>query len=351
MINDDKIKQILIVATHAISPYNTQPWRFKLTDNGVDIFILRSKNFFLKLEGVLEFTLGALLENLVEGAKSFGFSATWDRINPIQDLDKPCVSVTFTPKSTTNYSIDHVLNRRTNRTPYSSTLLSEQHKQRLHQTINNTNIDLTFVENEEKSHLAEILEELEYNRLSNKKMVNEMLNYIRTSNDTNTDNKSLLDVNILGVSEQTIQLIKNVKSNAILRYINQLLGIIPKEKRRIRHLLDNSGAILVISLIQHNYLELVETGRIIQRLLNEMQRLGITSMSCISGLYLFDVLAENPEIFSNKEKNAILNCKWDMELLLNNNTQKISFIIRAGYMKQKVPATSQRKPMNDLLLS
>lgn len=43
---DLEIKKILEVGVKAISPYNSQPWRFKIRENIVEIYIIRTKNFF-----------------------------------------------------------------------------------------------------------------------------------------------------------------------------------------------------------------------------------------------------------------------------------------------------------------
>ena len=350
MIKQQEIIEILEIGTKAINPYNTQPWRFKINDNSVDIYIIRSKNFFLKLEGVMEFTLGALMENMNEGAKSKGYSIKWSKIMSIKGLDFPCVTATFTKNSIVDYSVQHVLERNTNLQNYDSKNISATLINKLIESGNDKNIEIRFTEGEDKNYLSGILADLDWVRASNNKMFQESLNYIRFSAAEVNKHKDLLDARNLSMSNYAIKLLQKCKSNKYWHYLVHLIGKVKQHKLETKEKFINSSALVSFSIKTRSYENLVKAGATIQHLMNSLSKEGIASMPILSGIFLFEVLAENPEIFSDKHKNTILNCKWDLEQFfkLQQNQKKLVFLLRIGYANQ-VKHPSQRKNIADLL--
>ncbi len=59
---------------------------------------------------------------------------------------------------------------------------------------------------------------------------------------------------------------------------------------------------VTFSINNRSYESLVKTGTTIQYLMNSLAKEKITSMPVLSGIFLFEVLAENPEIFNARKK-------------------------------------------------
>jgi hypothetical protein len=350
MTTESELLEILRIGTTAISPYNTQPWRFRVTDTRIDVFIIRTKNFFLKLQGVSHMTLGCLLENLVLGARSIGHKATIQLFDRPLGLDEPCASVELEPDpAEIHVSVDHVLARSTNRKLYRRDPLPAEVRERIAAAAVDDNVTLHCSEGQDVIRLARILADLESVRLSNFKMTREALEFIRRSEAEMRAKPEGLDVRTLELGDSIVSMLGSIQRPGGHRLL-KLLGMVRTATRRHHQQLVHSAAILTYAISDRQPHSFVGLGRIIQRTLNALAESGLESMSVLSGLYLLDVLRSNPEIFSRRETQRLSRARRALEQFFATSEENIAFVVRTGFAAP--PSFRQlRRPVEELLLS
>ncbi|MCE1230196.1 MAG: hypothetical protein LWX11_12005, partial [Firmicutes bacterium] len=193
---------ILEAACRAISPYNTQPWRFRWDGDGVEIFLLRTKNFFLKLGGISYMTLGHLLENLSTAAQALGYKAEIQLLGPDLNLEFPVARVTLKAAWEPEPILLNGLERRvTNRLPFSSRPLEgralEVLREGLGKEVGNR---VHWLKGEEQVIASGILADLECVRLSNYKLFKEACDFIRFDAEEYVAARDRLYVDSLGLT-------------------------------------------------------------------------------------------------------------------------------------------------------
>lgn len=350
LLSREIIEEILEVGTRAISIFNVQPWRFKIHSDSVDIFIIRSKTFFLKLDGVMEIALGALIENISQGALAKGFTAKVYETDKIASLDSPCARIRFTySKNKEPLDISHVLKRVSDNRAYKKRPIPLNIIDELKGFIVQKSIALRTVNNDDKEYIAKIMADLEGVLLTNARLCIETLRYIRWDPSEIEREKDLLDVRRLNsFSTQTTQLLQS-RQKKIAHRIAKLIGTPRRIKKQYKDIYSSSGSFLIFTLEERNSSNLIQLGQQIQCVMNELTRLDLASAPIANGLYLLDLLRENTEIFSNSEKNTLLNCKFELEEFFDMRDRKIVFVLRTGYVNSVISPTL-RKPLCELTI-
>ncbi len=348
MATREEMLEILRIGTTAISPYNTQPWRFRLGSDRIDVHILRTKNFFLKLQGVSHMTLGCLLENIEAGARHLGYRAATELYDRPLGPDEPCAEVVLQSNQIEREpDVSHVVDRVTNRKPYLATPLPAEVRAQILSAAG-PGVTVFVSEADDKRRLARILGELEAVRLSNYKMIREALEYVRFSEEEMAARPEGLDIRTLELDPRIVPLVRPIQRRRVHRLL-KLAGVVGVASRRHREQLEASAAILTYAIEDRDPASFVGLGRIIQRTLNELSRADVASMAVLSGLYLLDVLQSNPEIFSRRETRALIRAKEALERFFELPERNIVFIVRVG-RAQRPEVRQCRRPVEELLL-
>jgi hypothetical protein len=349
MVSRREALEILDIGSCAISPYNTQPWRFLIRDNAIDIYILRTKNFFLKLQGVSHMTLGCLLENLEAGARHLGYRPRSELLGGILGVDRPCARLHLElAPGVERPDVTHIRSRTTNRRPYRQEELPPDVMDRIVRLGTTENITVHCATGEARDRLADILVELESVRLANYKMAREALEYIRFSESDRVRRPEGLDVRTLEYSERFAGLLRLIQRPRVYR-VFKLLGAVRIASRRHRAQLRQSAALITYALARASDEAFVDLGRRIQHTLNELTAQGVHSMAVLSGLYLLDVLRTNPEIFSGRQLRTLHRAKSRLEAFFGIEEQHVVFIFRTGFAD--APSARQgRRPTSELLI-
>lgn len=153
MIDPTQIEKILEVAVNAPSGDNSQPWRFAVNGNILDIYSLPEKDnprFNFRERGTF-IAHGALLENIVIAAREEGYEPEVIQF-PDPSIKNHTYRVVFTktiPRTQPLFSV--IRSRQTNRKYYKKTSLLPEHKQAL---LNATDKgSLILIEDEEKKQI------------------------------------------------------------------------------------------------------------------------------------------------------------------------------------------------------
>jgi len=112
--------EILKVGLQAVSPYNIQPWEVRFKQDQLIIFPKYFERGFLgNFRNVVLYSLGALLENLSEGAKHLHYEMTYRLLNSEAQIGEPLCEVSFRKTfGSPDHDISHVMSRYTNRKIY-----------------------------------------------------------------------------------------------------------------------------------------------------------------------------------------------------------------------------------------
>jgi hypothetical protein len=349
MVTQKHVVEILRIGTAAISPYNTQPWRFRIVDDRVEVFIVRTKNFFLKLQGVSHLTLGCLLENLESGARHTGYRPVTQFYDRALGLDEPCAIVELVPHpSKSGSDISHLLGRSTNRKPYQRCPLPDEVRERILSIADEDNVTVFFSEGEQQAELARILADLELVRLSNYKMTREAIEYIRLDAAEMAAKPEGLDVRTLEFDSRIVKMLGPIQRRRV-HGVLKLLGMVRMATRRHHEQLLKSSAIVTYAIEDREPASFVGLGRIIQRTLNSLTEMGVESMSVLSGLYLLDVLRTNPEIFSRAETKMLMRTRQAFEEFFDSSERNLVYIVRVGYADPP-SARQRRRALEELIL-
>jgi hypothetical protein len=343
------VHRILEIATTAISPYNTQPWRFRVDGDTIDVYILRTKNFFLKLQGVSHMTLGCLLENLLVGARHVGYRGEYRFLPGTLGIDEPCARVKLIrDRSPEPQDVSHVLARTTNRKLYERTPLPADLRAEIEALCVDPNIALIYSEGRGQERLSALLARLESVRISNYKMTREALEYIRFTEEEMHAKPEGLDLRTLEFEPRAVRLMRPLERRRAHRLLSTF-GAVRIAARRHREQLVNSAGILTYTLQDREPADFVTLGMVIQRTLNRLALAGVQSMSVLSGLYLLDVLGSNPEIFSRRELRLLRRARVEIADFYGVPDRDVVYIVRAGFAEE--PAHRQsRRPVAELLL-
>jgi hypothetical protein len=264
-----ELLEILEIGTRAVSTCNNQPWRFRFHNQILNIFILRTKNFFLKLEGNTWIELGTLLENISVAAASKGYQIEYQLFEHC-GLDEPAATVRFIPKQFPPVDLEPLLRRCTNRDPYSQQLLSKSVNEGILKACDVPDIKVHILKESKLAQCTRILNDLENIRLGNLLLIQETLPYVRVDEQDIETCRDLLDVRTLNLNPNTISLIKLAKKYPQLHNFIFLcfvyLGILPKNS--LKKTLLQSGALIAFSISCRDQENYVNLGRTAQRILN-----------------------------------------------------------------------------------
>lgn len=348
----DTLRPVLEAGVRAVSPYNSQPWRFRWIDGGLNVYVLRTKNFFLKLQGISPMTLGFLLENMDAAARARGWGMEAAFLGTTFGLDHPVARIRFVAGTAPDpTALDGVLTRRTHRAAFRAEPLDPGLRTELIQSLAAVSDPLSsarFVEGESADTLTDILADLEALRFGNRKLLTEALEFIRVGREENERHRDGLDADTLFLPAGTRRALPFLK-----RHPRRVSWVAPYlrhfHRRRQREFLRGQSGFIAFTTGTADAASFVEMGRRIQRVLNELSRRGLDSQCLLSGLYLLHLAFENPEIFSAEEARTLLICRRDLELLLGVPDHRIAFLIRLGKAETPAPE-SFRKDLPAFLL-
>jgi hypothetical protein len=347
------LNDIIAVGTRAMSPYNTQPWRFRARAEGVDVYLLRTKNFFLKLSGLSQMVLGHLLENIRVGAARAGYGVEETLWETSLNLDHPAARLTFHPAPPeAPDEAAGLLARQTRRAPFSRDPFDDEDRRDFDDFLTRHRPPCVTVrrwEGDARDILADILSDLEAVRAANIKLFAESFDYIRAGRDEYLTKRTGLSLDELGLSSTARALALFATNHRWL--FSALRGHIRRvAKREFNDRLRASGALLVYAVHDTSPRTYVELGRLVQRQLNHFAGRGIHSHPVLSGLYILHLIFENLEIFSHRERDTILTSLRDLEVLLGLPSRQTAYIVRIGRAELPAQSGGVRRPIEDLLL-
>jgi len=319
----DIFKKLISYATKAPSGHNSQPWKFKILENGIEIHA----DFESSLPIVdphnreLFISLGCATENLCAAAADFGFSTKWSTQKKSTGGSFIKIDLEKSEMNSQKGLIELIENRQTNRSVFNGDSISQQDLNELTRIPGEDNINMYYYKNGGKDFLTikEYIKKGNEIQMNDPNFKNELLSWIRF-------NKSHIEKTNNGLTYKVMAappMPKVIGKLIVKSFLNP-----KKQNKSDRIKIDSSSHFILLTTRDNSELEWISLGIYLQKLLLKLTELGIAYS------YL------NPpceiETLSNELKK---------EISINNEYPSI--IMRVGYAKKV--AFSPRKNVNKVI--
>ncbi|MCA9459762.1 MAG: hypothetical protein KC550_04405 [Nanoarchaeota archaeon] len=349
-INKQNILDILSIGIKAISPYNIQPWRFKIKNNKVQVYLIKENKGFMKNNDIYYISLGCLLENIAEATNYFNYTHKITYLSEKIENENPQIKIEFKQNQTTNNhtnSIKHVLSRYTNRKQYLNKKVPKYILKEIKSIYESKTAKVQFIENNLKFNKT--YSQFERIRFNNNNLFEELVDHVRFNKKDNLKYKDNLDIKVLETNKFTTFIMKNFKNPIFHKLITILrfFGAGKEAGNYMFKLLNSSPIIISFSEKNRNWKNIINCGINIQKILNYIHKEKLSSQICNSGLALFHM--QKNELTSEKEKKNFSQAKNEISKILNQDLKTIDFILRLGYAKE-AKVKSLRRNIEELII-
>lgn len=257
---EDKIKFLLNYAVLAPSSHNTQPWKFKLNKNELEIIPDFSRHLIQsdKDKRMIYISLGCCFANIKIVAKYFGLESEVSYTNNL--IIESAVKIIFqvsnlTDRTRSTEMFNAIKNRRTNRFFYKDTLVADEVLEELKKLNNFEEIKINFIAGEKlKSEIAEIMGGGMKRIISQKSFRKELAAWLRMNLTLKRDG--------MPGNGHKMNLLTSIIAPYVLRNID--VSEVEKEKAIKRVL--NFPAIGIITSKEDSILNFIYTGEILEKL-------------------------------------------------------------------------------------
>ncbi|MBI5529986.1 MAG: hypothetical protein HY918_00595 [Candidatus Doudnabacteria bacterium] len=347
----EKITKILTEANFAPSGDNCQPWKFKITPNGLLLFNLpeKDKSVYNFNQKAAYISHGAFIENIKIAALAHGLKTT---INLFPDIKNPdlVAELDFSPS---NGEIDNLYEfiekRHTNRKPYLAKPISENQLSEL-LNLKVDSFDGKIVMVTAREHIKTLAQLLSINEkivLQNKKLHQFLFGNISWGQEGLQKNDKMF-IKTLEMNPLQQFVFKLCSSWKIMNFFDKfgLAKFISKENSKIY---SNSGAIGAIITSKNSKTDFVQGGRLLQRTWLLATSMGL-SLQPLAGMALLNqiLVAGQRQALSPEHAMEIEDSIKHISTLINSGDENIIFMFRVG--ESSAPsAVTPRLPVEEIL--
>jgi len=320
------IEQLIYNATLAPSGHNTQPWKFSVNNNVVQIFpdFNRTLPVVDPDNHALYISLGCALENLVISAKKEGLASKVDYYP--DDETKECLRVTLADENTRKEVdlFEAIQDRQSNRSMYDQKSIPTAGIQQLLQAIDSETVTVQTFDTKQKEvePIIKLVKEACEIQFNNRKFVEELISWIRFTKKEVRNQKDGLTAEVMG-----FPYIPRWLGRIILKTFVKPESEAEKAEKQIR----SSSHLFLFICEKNDKRNWIDIGRTFQRIALKATSIGIShahiNMPC--------------EVESVRKKlSSHLQLSAENEPLL---------LIRLGYADE-VPR-APRRPVDEVLIN
>lgn len=195
---EKKIKFILGYGILAPSTFNSQPWKCKLSDNTLEVYLDKSKITVRsdKTQRFAHISIGAFIENILVAADYFGLSAGL-KISIIDSSPlKHLATIKFTEGNRNNNQLfDAIKKRTTNRSPSENKLIDKKILEEILKS-QNENIKISILDENNKDEIVSISKTGDLNIWTDFGFRKEHVGWVRTNITRKFDGMPAFGVNV-----------------------------------------------------------------------------------------------------------------------------------------------------------
>jgi hypothetical protein len=182
----DQVEYLPQYAVLAPSNHNTQPWRFRIRHDGIDLLADRTRHLSVSDPADRELTIscGAALYNFCLAAGHFGFSVD---CRHLPDPEQPdlLASVDLTPGKAREQSADSamfqaILRRHTNRLTLEDASLPDKLRQRFELIARRYGCSLSWCDDDERDELVHVLTSATREQMHDSEYRDELANWLHS---------------------------------------------------------------------------------------------------------------------------------------------------------------------------
>ncbi len=347
MVDRETITKIIEYGSYAPSGDNSQPWRFEIEGNKINVFNIPGKdNPILNVRNSGSYVAhGALIENMLIAASQMSFAADL-KIFP-QGISDLVSSITLSPSSAKSEPLfPFIKERATNRKPYKKIPLSEAEKEVLLSAGSAiSGCELKLVEEREMIRtVAEAMSVTEKVALETRALHNLFFKSIFWDETKNKRGESGLYIKTLEVPPPVRVIFKMIKKWPVMRFFNAF-GFNKLAAKGNAALYAQSAAHGAI-IIEDESQNFVAAGRVFQRAWLEATRLGLFLQPVTGTLFLarrVEGREDNP--FSEKNSDLIRKASQKISFIFGINGSRVAaMLFRIGRADSPSARSGRKTP-------
>lgn len=311
---EEQLKFLLRYAILAPSSHNTQPWSFRITSEGIEVFADYTRRLLIvdPADRELLLSLGAAITNLRVAAANFGFetSVLYDR-RAAESL--PVALVTFRETCAPDESLTKLFRairrRHTNRGAFEQAPLEGGELAEICALLADHGDFVNVVPAEERKRISEMVEEADRKQLARPGVRHELADWLRQTDEFSD-----------GVQPDSLGIPSPVAPFATWLVRNLDLGPIQAPRDRDRA---DSAPLMLLVTADDDRVSLIRAGEVLELLLLTLTNLGLA----------YSFLNQPLEIEAMREKI------WSM----TRSVRAPQLLLRVGHAKAVTRATPRRK--------
>jgi len=358
-MQESEIYPILEKSILAPSGDNMQPWRFRVSGNRIDLFIVpgHKGHFFEVGYRTLYLSAGAVIENIRVAAAHAGYRLSLSYF-PDEGNDRKVASITLepvdksNPRQTSHYA---ALDRRcTNRVFYDSKkkISQDSYSKIEEMALPEKGYRLIWLKRGDPSYakLSHLVGQADKIRFENERIHTEFIEKVRFGRESVEKSKDGLDVRTFEASPAGGCLFRLIASWKRLRFLN-FLGLSRTLSQHLVKQMRSSQAAGLIVTPSHSPQDYVIGGEVMERIWHEitLQGLAIQPMAGIP-VFLINLILEGGSAFSAAQKVKAEEIKQEFLSLFGINDQNgLILLFRIGYAKPP-GVRSLRRPLESFLM-
>lgn len=245
-------------AIKAPSSHNTQPWKFVITNNEIQIHpdMSRSLPVVDSDNHALYISLGCAAENLVISAKKFGFNSAVEIFNSGDSIH--FIKIKFSPDKACKYDklVDYIEQRQSTRNKYNSQQVPPNDLKELKNSFRFEGIELFVITGDKIKGLEDLIIEGSTIQFHNKNFVHELVSWFRFSEKEAKEKGDGLWTASMGLPRMN-RLIGNI----VMKYFVSASS----ESKRWKKLIQSSSGFALFTVKKNDPENWVNLGRAFQR--------------------------------------------------------------------------------------
>jgi len=337
------IKKIIEAGNEAPSGGNSQPWKFKVKNNTIEVIAFPEKD-----HPVLNFrnrgtyiAHGALIENIEVATYSLGYEPSFEF------FPQPHISVRITFKTLTeiknNDLFSAIYNRHTNRKPYETDRLTEKEKIYLFQEANKfPECELLVIEGEKIRQIAENLAFDMVVFLQNQ-LLHKMLFHEIIWNEEEQKYRPGLYVKTMEVTPPKTFIFRLLKNWKVAQFFNKIK--IPQKIYKEASEKASASALMGAIVVSDHDANFIHAGRLMQSIWLRAAKQDLGFQLITGVLFLWQqVNYGKQEIFSEKEKSIINTAYEKLTEILGVKNKIIALTFRIGKANKPLAVSYKRPP-------
>ena len=331
MIEKATIQKIIEEAVQAPSGDNAQPWRFVLTDEGVEVHNVERDQTLFNFERRGDYIAhGALLENISIIAGHYGLTAD-TKLFP-NGYGLHIATVSFANGGSGNDDLYQAIEKRaTNRKPYNGEMISETDKQKLLEVARESDTVRVLIANE-KDAVKKIAQAASLNDwliLKNKAIREFLFSIIRWTDEEERMSPGM-HVQTLELKPPQQKIFRLFRNERIARIATRI-GFSNIMRKEAEALYGTSGGMLVVMLKDKRPEDFITGGMLFQRVWLLVTAIGLSMQPLAAVPYLAQrIKAGSGEGIPRDQVDKILEAEQNIRQAAGAQDGIIAMVARIG---------------------